>query len=80
MTIEKIRDLPDLQPFRPFLMHLADGREIPVHRRELIIAAPSGRTLVVVQPDDKMHIIDLPLVTDIELKRGRNGLSGKRRR
>jgi len=80
MTIERIRELLDLQPFRPFVMHLADGREIPVHHRELIIAAPSGRTLIVVQPDDAMNIIDLLLVTDIELKRGRNGSTGKRRR
>ena len=80
MTIERIRELLDLQPFRPFVMHLADDREIPVHHRELIIAAPSGRTLIVVQPDDAMNIIDLLLVTDIEIKRGRNGSTGKRRR
>lgn len=80
MTVERIRELLDLQPFRPFVMHLADGREVPVHHRELIIAVPSGRTLIVVQPDDSMNIIDLLLVTDIEMKRGRNGSSGKRRR
>ena len=80
MTVERIRELLDLQPFRPFVMHLADGREVRVHHRELIIAAPSGRTLIVVQPDDSMNIVDLLLVTDIEMKRGRNGSSGKRRR
>ena len=56
MTIERIRELLDLQPFRPFVMHLADGREIPVHHRELIIAAPSGRTLIVVHPDGKGNV------------------------
>lgn len=80
MTVERMRELLDIQPFRPFVMHLADGREVPVHHRELIIAAPSGRTLIVFQPDDSMNIIDLLLVTDIEMKRGRNGSSGKRRR
>jgi hypothetical protein len=59
---------------------LANGRQIPVHHRKLIIAAPSGRTLIVVEPDDTMHIIDLLLVADIELKLRRNGSSGKRRR
>lgn len=53
---------------------------IPVHHRELILAVPSGRTLIVVQPDDSMNIIDLLLVTDVEIKRGRNGSTGKRRR
>jgi hypothetical protein len=80
MTIERIREVLAVQPFRPFVMHLADGREIPVHHRELIIAAPGGRTLIVVQRDDQMNIIDLFMVTDIEMKVGRNGSSGKRRR
>ena len=80
MTIERIRDLFNVQPFRPLVMHLADGRGIPVHHRELVIAAPGGRTLVVVQPDDTMNVVDLLLVTDVELKLGRNGSSGKRRR
>lgn len=80
MTIERIRQLLDVQPFQPFVMHLADGREVPVHHRELIIAAPSGRTLIVVQPDDTMNIVDLLLVADVGLKLRRNGSSGKRRR
>lgn len=80
MTIERIRDLLNVQPYQPFVMHLADGRAIPVHHRELILAVPSGRTLIVVQPDDSMNIIDLLLVTDVEIKRGRNGSAGKRRR
>lgn len=79
MTIEKIRDLYNAQPFRPFVMHLADGREIPVHHREFIMTVPSGRTIVVVQPDDSLNIIDLLLVTDLEIKAVSNG-AGKRRR
>ena len=68
MTIEKIRDLYSTQPFRPFVLHLADGRAIPVHHRDFIMAVPSGRTLVVCQPDDTLNIVDLLLVTDVELK------------
>lgn len=67
MTIERIRELYHAQPFRPFIIHLADGREIPVHHQEFIAASPTGRTLVVYQPDDSMNIIDLLLVTDLEL-------------
>ncbi|MGD0384318.1 MAG: hypothetical protein ABSA77_12410 [Thermoguttaceae bacterium] len=68
MTIEKIRDLYDAKPFRPFLIHLADGRSIPVVHREFIAHAPSGRTMVVYQPDDSLNIVDLLLITDIEIK------------
>ena len=79
MTIEKIRELYNAQPFRPFILHLADGRAIPVHHREFIASAPSGRTMVVYQPDDSMNIIDLLLVTDLELKPSGNGSSKKRK-
>lgn len=80
MTIERIRETMNKEPFEPFLIHLADGRQIPVEHRELIMASPSGRTIVVMQPDDSMNIIDLLLVTDLEMKRGRNGAAGKPRR
>lgn len=79
MTIEQLRNVYDAQPFRPFVLHLADGREIPVHHREFILTVPSGRTVFVCQPDDTVNIIDLLLVTDIELKPVANG-SGKRRK
>jgi hypothetical protein len=68
MTIERIRDAYDKKPFQPFVIHLADGRSIPVLHREFMMAAPSGRTIVVQQPDDTLNIIDLLLVTDLELK------------
>ena len=79
MTIDQIREFYNAQPFRPFVIHLADGREIPVHHREYIMAAPSGRTLNVYQPDDTLNVIDLLLVTDLEIKGKANG-SRKRRR
>jgi hypothetical protein len=68
MTIEKVRDLYDAEPFRPFILHLADGRKIPVVHREFMASAPSGRTVVVYQPDDSFNSIDLLLVTDLEVK------------
>lgn len=76
MTIERIRELYDVQPFHPFVIHLADGRAIPVVSREFIASAPSGRTIVIFQPDDSMNIIDLLLVTDLEVMKG----NGARRR
>lgn len=79
MTIEQLRTIYTAQPFRPFTIHLADGRSIPVHHREFIMAVPSGRTLVVCQPDDTVNIIDLLLVTDLELTPTPNG-SRKRRK
>ncbi|MBI1903935.1 MAG: hypothetical protein HYS13_22775 [Planctomycetia bacterium] len=78
MTIEKLREMYNAQPFRPFVIHLADGREIPVHHRDFIMSVPSGRTIVVAQADDTLNIIDLLLITDLELKPTGNG--SRRRR
>ncbi len=67
MTIEQLRNAYSAQPFRPFIIHLADGREIPVRHREFMMTVPSGRTVVVCQPDDTLNIVDLLLVTDLEI-------------
>ena len=79
MTIEQLRNVYDAQPFQPFIIHLADGRSVPVHHREFIMSAPSGRTIIVAQPDDTFNIIDLLLVTDLELKPAANGSRKKRK-
>jgi hypothetical protein len=80
MTIEQVRAAYGAQPFRPFIIHLADGRQIPVASREFILTVPSGRTIVVCQPDDTLNIIDLLLVTDLELKPTADGTGRRRRR
>jgi hypothetical protein len=80
MTIERFRDFYDAQPFQPFVIHLADGRDIPVHHRDFVMAAPSGRTVVVQQPDDTLNVIDLLLVTDLEVQPLANGRRRQRRR
>ena len=79
MTIEQMKKLYDAKPFQPFVIHLADGREIPVVHRDFIMAVPSGRILVVATSDDAVDLIDLLLVTDVEVQSGRNG-SGRRRK
>jgi hypothetical protein len=60
-------------------MHLADGRQIPVQSPEFILTVPSGRTVVVAQPDDTLNIVDLLLVTDLEIKPGGTSPSKRRR-
>ena len=80
MTIEQLRAAYSSQPFRPFVIHLADGREVSVSSREFIMAVPSGRTIVVCQPDDTVNIIDLLLVTDLEFKPSANGSRKGRKR
>ncbi len=68
MTIEQLRNLYQAQPFQPFVLHLADGRQIPVQHREFLAPSPSGRIVIVYQPDDSFNIVDLLLVTALEVK------------
>jgi hypothetical protein len=80
MTIEQLKGLYNAKPFQPFVIHLADGREVPVVHRDFIMAVPSGRILVVCLPDDTVDLIDLLLVTDVEVQPERNGSRKRRRR
>ncbi|MEX0713811.1 MAG: hypothetical protein WD278_15840 [Pirellulales bacterium] len=73
MAIEQLRRFYEAAPFRPFVIHLADGRSVPVENREFIMAARSGRTVSVYQADDALSVIDLLLVAELELKPARNG-------
>lgn len=73
MTIEQVRTAHAAEPFRAFVLHLADGRELAVQQREFMAAAPSGRTIVIYQPDDSFNVVDLPLVTGLEFKASASG-------
>ncbi len=68
MTIEQFRAFYNDQPFRSFVIHLADGRQLPVSHREFLMPSPSGRTVAVFQPDDTLNVVDLLLVTDLEVR------------
>jgi len=69
MTIEELRAAVQKRPFKPFVMHLAAGGAIPVQRPEFFLAAPSGRRLVVVQPDETANILDLVDISHLEFPR-----------
>ena len=79
MTIEQVRQLYEATPFEPFVIHVADGREISVVSREFMLIAPKGRMLVVAEPNGKLHHIDLLLVTDLVSKLNGSGTRSKRR-
>jgi hypothetical protein len=66
VTIDQFRKLLHAQPFQPFVIHLADGRQMAVPHRDFASISPSGRTVIISQPDDTFEIIDLLLVTGLE--------------
>jgi len=77
MTIEQLRRVHHASPFQPYTLHLADGRELHVRHRDFLATAPSGRTVIVYQSDDAFNIVDLFLVTDLEIRAPSNGRGKK---
>jgi len=80
MTVEQLRNVHEAIPFRPFTIHLADGRQLPVRHREFLSHSPSGRTIIVHHEDDAFSIVDLLLVTELEVHNGSPATSRKRKR
>ena len=66
MTRDEIRKALKAQPFQPFTMILADGREILAHHPEYMIVPPVGRTACVWQKNGELDIIDIIMVTDLK--------------
>lgn len=82
MTTEEIRRLLfSTQPFEPFRILVADGRQYEVLHPESLAMAGKGR-LIAIGMSDHFVTLDLLLVTGIERpiprgKRGRNGAPKK---
>ena len=69
MTIKQLRNIHQAQPFRPFVMHMADGRNLQVPHREFLSHSSSGRTVIVHHHDDNFSIGDLLLVNEVEVEK-----------
>ncbi len=67
MTIEQLRNAHQVRPFRPFTIHMADGRALHVPHSEFLSHSASGRTVVVHHADEKFSIVDLLLVNEVEV-------------
>jgi hypothetical protein len=65
MTTDQLWSMIRTIPFRPYVIHMADGRQVSVSHPEAI-AYSGGRTAVVVLPDDRFEIIDLLSVASLE--------------
>lgn len=82
MTMEQLRKAVHADPFQPFTICLADGRQFRVNHPELVLAPrDANRTFVVAQRGEDYSVLDLLLVTSLDLikpaKRHRKGGNGK---
>jgi hypothetical protein len=67
MTVEQLKNVHNSQPFRPFTIHMGDGRSFYVKHPDFISHSPAGRTLIVYGEDENFSILDLLLVTELEV-------------
>lgn len=82
MTSDKLREVLRAAPFQPFILHLADGRQLEVRHPELMAISPSGRIAYLFQEGDRHdsgHHIDVLMITSLEV-RTRGGGTDRRRR
>ena len=75
MTTEQFRAALHVQPFQPFTIRMGDGRSFEVPHPDFVAHSPSGRTVIVVQPDDSFSVLDLLLMTELQVN-AYNGRSG----
>ena len=68
-TNEQVRQMVRAEPFRPFLVKLADGRQFEVRHPENISCSLRGREMVV-HDKDGMHLIEMLLVIEITASPG----------
>lgn len=76
MTIQQLKRVHEASPFRPFTLHMADGRTLRVPHRDFLSHSPSGRTVIVYGADDDFSILDVLMITEIEVA---NGVRSKKR-
>lgn len=67
MTSEQFKTTMRLQPFRPFTIRMVDGCVFSVEHPDFIALSPSGRTVIVFQRDDSYSILDLLLMSELEV-------------
>ncbi|HYJ15843.1 MAG TPA: hypothetical protein VE170_10155 [Candidatus Limnocylindria bacterium] len=72
MTSEQFKSTLRLQPFPQFTIRMADGRTFDVSHPDFVAQSPSGRTVIVFQPDESYSVLDLLLMTELQVANGQH--------
>jgi hypothetical protein len=78
MTIEQLRQYHQARPFRRFVLHIADGSTVRVDHPEFLAHTPMGRTVLVGLPDESSRVIDILMITQIEVPPQNGRRQGRR--
>jgi hypothetical protein len=78
MATEALSKLHQARPFQPFVLRVGDGQALPVGHPEMLAYSPKSRTATVYRADGSFEIVDLLLVTGLEVLRDRGPRSRRR--
>ena len=67
MTVDQLRKTLQASPFRPFNVRMADGRVFHVPHPDFLSIFPGGRLATVYDTPDTASIVDLLLMTELEM-------------
>jgi len=67
MTTEALYKVHTARPFVPFYLRLGDGQKLPVMHPEMLSYSPKNRLAIVFLDDGSFEIVDLLLVTGLEV-------------
>jgi hypothetical protein len=63
----RIRELLHAQPFVPFVIRMADGRDYRIEHPDFVLAAASDIPQITIEdPDGRQHFLPALLVTSVE--------------
>ena len=68
MTNKDLRDVYAARPFKPFTIHLADGRKVSVQHPDFMLVPPKSRVFVVYELRGGLRILNVEMVTEIRVK------------
>ncbi len=75
MTTEQLRRAHRATPFRAFSIRMADGRQFPIPHPDFLSISPPGRIACIFHDDGSASIVDLLLMTELELTTTTNAAS-----
>ncbi len=77
MTTDQLRKHIRTEPFRPFSIHLADGRSITIDHPEIVALSRGGRTASIwIEGDQAFETVDLLLATSLKEANGHKNPNG----
>lgn len=71
MKTDHLRDTLHAAPFKPFTIHVADGRSVRVPHPDFIALSGNGRLAIVISAagdSPSYFVIDVPLITQLEVQ------------